>query len=273
MPGITLPKGFTGAEKAVALDYLETIGPGQNWSKVIRTFNRLREALVMIPGRGQRTFASIYTHLIDARLINPFIEALYQLDDVAEESAKLWASGAQQVAPILRKAGLYSPDDPPTRLLLAYCLYWWYATAKGYVFEVEIFRDLQRAGIDFLAHDIRQRAERFTAYDLQVSGFLGDIKTSTYFLTFVSKMLVSDFYITRLWLSETRSRTLVVFLKSLMWDEIDGDTLLVAWRELESNPSQPVRVAHRDGELVVANYELWKEKMRAYQARQEESNE
>ena len=58
-----------------------------------------------------------------------------------------------------------------------------------------------------------------------------------------------------------------------MWDEIDGDTLLVAWHELETNPSQPVRIAHSDGELVVADYDLWKDKMRAYQARQEETNE
>ena len=85
-------------------------------------------------------------------------------------------------------------------------------------------------------------------------------------------MLISDFYITRLWLSETRTRTLVVFLKSLMWEEIDGDTLLVAWHELENNPSQPVRIAHGSSELIVVDYELWKSKMRAYQAHQEESN-
>jgi hypothetical protein len=271
MPEIILPKGFTKAEKAVILDYLENVGPGQNWPKIIRTFNRLREGLVAVPGQGRRTFASVYTHLIDAHLMDPFIEALYQLDDVAKGNIKLWARGARQIAPMLRKAGLYFPDDPPTRLLLAYCLYWWHATAKGYAFEVEIFCDLQHAGIDFVAHNIRQRAERLAAYDLQVSQFLGDVKTSTYFLTLVSKVSVSDFYITRLWLSETRTRTLVVFLKSLMWDEIDGDTLLVAWHELETGLSKPVRIVHGNGELVVADYEQWKDKMRAYQTRQEQT--
>lgn len=174
---------------------------------------------------------------------------------------------------MLRKAQLDSPDIPETRLLLAYCLYWWEATAKGYAFEIEIFRDLEYSGIDFVAHNIRRQAERFTVYDLQVSRFLGDIKTSTYFLTLVSKTLACDFYITRLWLSETRSRTLVVFLKTLMWDEVDGDTLLVAWHELESNPSQPVRIVHGSGELVIADYGLWKDKMRAYQARREGNHE
>jgi hypothetical protein len=73
---ITLPKGFTETDKATALDYLETIGPALDWPRLVRTFNRLREALVPIPGQGRRTFASVYTHLIDARLMGPFIEAL-----------------------------------------------------------------------------------------------------------------------------------------------------------------------------------------------------
>jgi len=273
MPKITLPKGFSEVEKTIVLDYLETIGVGQDWARLVRTFNRLREAMVMIPGRGQRTFASIYTHLIDTHLMGPFIETLYQVDDVKASAVRLWASGAQQIVTLLCKAQLYSSDVPLTRLLLAYCLYWWEATAKGYAFEIEIFRDLEGRGIDFVAHDIRKSTERFTPYDLQIAHFLGDIKTSTYFLTLVSKTLVCDFYITRLWLSETRSRTLVVFLRSLMWDEIDGDTLLVAWQELENNPSQPVRIAHGSGELVVADYELWKDKVRAYQTRQEGNNE
>ncbi len=270
---ITLPKGFTETDKVVALDYLETIGVALDWPRLVRVFNRLREALVTIPGQGRRTFASVYTHLIDARLMGPFIEALYQTEDAAESAIRLWASGAQQISAVLRKAQLYSPDIPETRLLLAYCLYWWEATAKGYAFEIEIFRDLEYSGIDFVAHNIRHQAERFTVYDLQISRFLGDIKTSTYFLTLVSKTLACDFYITRLWLSGTRSRTLVVFLKSLMWDEIDGDTLLVAWHELEINPSQPVRIVHGSGELVVADYELWKDKVRAYQTRQEGNDE
>ena len=80
MPEIILPNRFTEAEKAVALDYLESIGPGQDWPQFIRAFNRLREALVVIPERGQRTFASVYTHIVDARLMDPFVNALYQLD-------------------------------------------------------------------------------------------------------------------------------------------------------------------------------------------------
>jgi hypothetical protein len=66
---------------------------------------------------------------------------------------------------------------------------------------------------------------------------------------------------------------LVVFLQTLMWDEIDGETLLVTWRELESCLPRSARIAHRSGELVVSDYEVWKEEMRAYQTRQEAQDE
>jgi len=274
MPEIILPTGFTEIERAMVLRYLEDVaGPGQDWLGLVRTFNRLRAAVVVIPGKGRRTFASLYTRLIDSHLTDPFIAALYSLDDVEQESVILWASGARRIRPVLEMAGLYAADDPPTRLLLAYCLYWWHATAKGYTFEVEIFRDLRQSGVDFTAHDPRLRSERFTPYDLIVLGFRGDVKTSTYFLSLAGRVLRSDFYITRLWLSEVRSRTLVVFLKTPMWDEIDGETLLIAWRELESCLPQPVRIAHRGGELVVSDYGVWKEKIRAYQSRQEVQDE
>lgn len=274
MPEIILPTGFTETEQALVLRYLEDVaGPGQDWPGLVRTFNRLREAIILVPGRGRRTFASLYTHLIDSRLTDPFITALYSLNDLEQGSATLWAAGARQIKPLLEVVGLYAADDPPTRLLLAYCLYWWHATAKGYTFEVEVFRDLRRSGVSFTAHDLRLRSERFAPYDLIVSGFRGDVKTSTYFLSLTGGVLGNDFYITRLWLSETRSRTLVVFLKLLMWDDIDGETLLVAWRGLESCLPQPVRIAHRGGELVVSDYGAWKEKMRAYQAREEVRDE
>lgn len=274
MPEITLPTGFTETERAMVLRYLEDVaGPEQDWPGLVRTFNRLREAIVMVPGKARRTFASLYAHLIDGRLTDPFITALYRLDDVEQGSVTLWAAGARRVRSLLEIEGLYAADDPPTRLLLAYCLYWWHATAKGYAFEVEIFRDLRRSGVSFTAHDLRLRSERFTPYDLIVSGFLGDVKTSTYFLSLTGGVLRNDFYITRLWLSKVRSRTLVVFLKTLVWNEIDGETLLVALRELESCLPQPARIAHRDGELVVSDYGVWKEKMRAYQSQQEVRDE
>jgi hypothetical protein len=102
MPEIILPTGFTETEQALVLRYLEDIaGPGQDWPGLVRTFNRLRKAIVVIPGKGRRTFASLYTHLIDSRLTEPFITALYRLDDLEQESVPLWAAGARRVKPLL----------------------------------------------------------------------------------------------------------------------------------------------------------------------------
>jgi len=43
--------------------------------------------------------------------------------------------------------------------------------------------------VSFTAHDLRLRTERFTPYDLIVSEFRGDVKTSTYFLSLTGGVL------------------------------------------------------------------------------------
>jgi hypothetical protein len=267
---IILPAGFTKAEQAEVLRWLDDVtGARLDWPTLVKAFNRLRQAILIIPNRGRRTFASLYANLIDRHLTDPFINALYGLTNVQQESIPLWAEGARQVQPFLEAAGLYVANSLPSRLLLAYCLYWWKATTKGYAFEVEILRDILQSHLTFTAHDPRLRSERFTPYDLMISGFKGDIKTSTYFLRLSTQRLKSQFYITRLWLSRTRSRTLVVFQKTLMWDKINGDTLLVYWHQLQFNFPQPMRIILQRGEFVVTDYEIWKQKMQAYQTQEE----
>lgn len=82
----------------------------------------------------------------------------------------------------------------------------------------------------------------------------------------VSRQQVSnDFFITRAWLPNQRSRILVVFLQELTWDEIDGETLFTQLSMLETVLPKPARIAYHSGELVVSEYEFWKEKMRQYQ--------
>lgn len=267
---VILPAGFTEAQQVEVLRWLDDVtGVRLDWRTLVQAFNRLRQAILIIPNRGRRTFASLYANLIDRHLTDPFINALYGLTTVQEESIPLWAEGARQVQPMLTAAGLYVPNQLPSRLLLAYCLYWWQATTKGYAFEVEILRDLSQSRLSFTAHDPRLRSERFTPYDLMVSGFKGDIKTSTYFLRLSTQRLKSQFYITRLWLSKTHSRTLVVFQKTLMWDKINGNTLLVDWHQLQFNLPQPMRIILQSGEFVVTDYEIWKEKIRVYQTEEE----
>ena len=85
-----------------------------------------------------------------------------------------------------------------SNLLVAYCLYFWESFAVGYAFEVEIFRDLSASGIEFSAHELRDRRARLSAHDLVVLNLYGDIKNTLYFLQVRrSQQLPHDFYITR----------------------------------------------------------------------------
>jgi hypothetical protein len=56
------------------------------------------------------------------------------------------------------------------------------AFARGYALEVEIFRDLEASGVQFAAHDLSDRHQRFSSSDLTISKIAGDIKTSVYFV-------------------------------------------------------------------------------------------
>ena len=166
----------------------------------------------------------------------------------------------------LQQVDLQRPEWPETNLLLSYCLYFWESFTAGYAFEVRIFRDLTASGMIFNAHDIRSRQERYLSYDLEVLGLYGDIKTSTYFLKVGrSKKLPHDFYITRFYDKKGRQRILVVMLKPAAWNQIDGNTVTKLLEEAAEAFPSPVRVELDVGPIVVADYEVWKEKVLLYQ--------
>jgi hypothetical protein len=91
---------------------------------------------------------------------------------------------------------------------------------------------------------------------------------SVYFLLKASgEAVTNDFFITRVWLPGQRTRTLVVFLQNVTWEEIDGETLQALLSDLETVLPHPARVSYHSGELVVADYDDWKWKMQNYQKR------
>lgn len=210
--------------------------------------------------RGKRTFRQVYEREIDLRLADPYIEQLLALSDVVTDSPALTAAFARQIRPALERAGLVHRAVPESWLLLAYCVYWWQSFARGYAFEVEIARDLQASGVEFHMHNIRHRAERLSPADLVVLDLLGDIKTSTYFLQVETGALPNDFYITRL-VEAGRRRTLVVFQKSSAWERINGDTVDGTLTEVMALLPQPVRLRRGGWELIVVEYEVWKQKV------------
>ncbi len=149
---------------------------------------------------------------------------------------------------------------------MAYCLFWWYSFTKGYAFEIEIFADLKQSGVAFDAHDLRVRAERFSAFDLFILAFCGDIKTSIYFLFLRPKTPArADFYVTRLY-ARQRTWLLVTFLKPMVWDAINGETQACRFDELPDVLPQPAKIQVGELTFIVADYEVWKQKVLEKQA-------
>jgi len=272
-PKVLLPSGLQQDHRSLVLRYLEdsTRLSGTEWPKLMEAFDLLNAATVVTEAE-QLSFSGVYRQQVEEQYAAAFMERLYTVTDVEKETPRLRATVSRVIVRALIEARLYRPEVPDSRFLLAYCLYWWYAFSKGYAFEVYIFRDLAGAGIQFRAHDLRSPAGRRSPYDLEVLGFRGDVKTSTYFLWLGrAQSLPHDFYITRLYTPGQRSRTLVVFAQESMWEEIDGETPMTIIESVPDVLPTPARLQHRDFEIIVADYEMWKQKVLRRQ--QEESNE
>ena len=267
---VLLPPELTVEHRQAIAQYLLRMDQlsYREWVIVIEAFDLLQQAVIIRVDDRAYTFVQIYHELVDERYADPFLRALLNADDVVRESIPLWATSARRISQELARLGLHEPlHHPESRYLLAYCLYWWHSFCKGYTFEIEIFRDLQQSGLSIEPHDLLDPIARFSPYDVIISGFRCDIKTSTYFLQHIKRQggLKSDCFITRVWLPNRRERIRVVFLTPQMWNAIDGETIRTRLTELPKVLPQPARIVHRSKELVVADYVLWKEKMRQYQ--------
>ena len=127
---------------------------------------------------------------------------------------------------------------------------------------VKRFRDLKHSGIEFVAHDLTKRDERFSPYDLTVLGFRGDVKTSTYFLHAArSYPLTNDFYLVRIYDMVRRMWLDIAMLKPTMWMVLDGDTMLCELDDVASLLPAPLQLIVRDEVLVVITYAEWKQRV------------
>lgn len=268
---VILPPALTEQHKAAALKFVQD--PRQltrsEWLSTLACFDLLHSAIVE-HGGGEETFARIYQRLIEARFADTYISVLYRVKNVTKAAEPLRAQVSRQIRGLLQRADLYNPIQTETFYLFAYCLYWWYAFAKGSAFEVEILRDLTQTGIEFQAHDLRHRRGRLSPFDLVVLGFTGDIKTSVYFLYVArSQTLANDFYITCLIDQHRRYRTLVVFLKPPAWEAIDGETTPATLRTLSAVLPAVAEIEHRGRTLVVLEYEEWKTRVLKVQRKEQ----
>jgi hypothetical protein len=267
---ILLPADFREEQRKIVLAYLVR-GHEFNrheWRQAVIAFDLLKHSMAVV---GPKTipFPIIYRQHVEDPYANAFIQKLYETESIEPASVKLWAEIAGQIVTNLTQIGLYRPNIPATRLLLAYCLYWWRSFTLGYALEIEVQQDLRQAGIQFEMHNLLKREERLSPYDIAVLGFKGDIKSSLYFLQAArSQTLPHDFYITRL-SGKQGSRIMVVFVQQSMWQEIDGDTLLTLLEEIADTLPKAAHITHKGTTLTVIDYQLWKEKVRRRQSKED----
>jgi len=261
---LRLPTDFTDGQQRLILKYLVEGRQALNqaeWRLILDGFDLLHQALIVTQEKTL-TFRQVYQEQVDCPFADLYLAELLKLPDTTRGYPSLRARMARVITKRLRH------DIPETNLPLAYCLYFWESFAAGYAFEVEIYRDLTAAGIDFEAHDIRNRHARRSPYDLKVLGLQGDIKTSLYFLYVRrGRGLPHDFYITRFY-QGYRQRTLVVMLKPKAWDQIDGDTVKASLEKAARHFPLPATAKLEAGTIVIVDYEVWKQKVLRRQQRQ-----
>ena len=263
---IQLPSTFTRRYRQVITRYLS-----QGWWRLsaserragFEAFNILHAAWVQWDDESL-TFRQVYDTYVDRVWADRYIDELLSLSNPAEQHSALRRRFVTLVVSSLRKIGLVQWSVPDSQVMLAYILHWWESFAAGYAFEVEIFHDLRESGIRFEAHDLRDRVARRSPYDLKVLGQSGDMKTSLYFLQPPRRPLVSQFYITRVDTGRG-TRTLIVLLKPEAWRLIDGETVFTNLAELAQVLPQSAEVQVGPVRLIVADYQLWKKKVRRKQ--------
>ena len=263
---ITLPTTFTERHRRAVEQYIQNarLTP-TGWQDVLEAFDLLGQTRVQTEDET-RTFAAIYRAVIEEPIAADFLVRLLQLADSEREGIPLKAAYARTITGRLLKSRWYDPVTRHSLYLRAYCIFWWDSFAKGYVFEVAVYRDLKAASIAFVAHDITDPEQRRLGYDLLVSGWRGDIKTSPYFLaTARTQILRHDFYITRLYDRERRDRVWAVIVQPKVWTAINGETEAADLSQAHQLFPAPSHFYHRNRCRVVAAYEVWKTKILAYQ--------
>ncbi len=235
-----------------------------DWATLSDAVNALSDSVVTADG-DEQTFRQFYNERVDAHFADPFLAQLVTLIDVEGEGRQAQAIFAREIGWLPDKAEGFNRDDNHCRLLLIYCLYWWAAFARGYIFEVVIFRDLAASGIQFVGHNLARRNERFSRYDLFLLDLRGDIKHTTYFLTADRlSLLDSDFFITRWFLGRGWLR--VAILRETAWDifslpPCDDQRQIVTLDEVAL--TLPITCAFFiDGALLTTlDYDQWKQRV------------
>lgn len=271
---ITLAPHLSEEDRALAVRYLLTprsLRPEER-VRTLGVFDGLGASAITVGGRTE-TFARFYRAHVEDKHADTFLDRLLNANDPEAVGGQLLRETWQRIVSDLRSLGVQLAGDLGQQCLVAFCGYWWQSFGKGYIREVTVFRDLERSGIRFVAHDLRQRQERFSPHELTVLGFRGDVKTSTRFLhTARSYPLSSDFYLVRIYDPARRTWWDIALMKPAVWQKIDGDTTPCELDDVAQLLPTPLRMVTRDEALIVITYEDWKQRVLRAQAQAKEES-
>ncbi|MBL7065730.1 MAG: hypothetical protein ISS49_16250 [Anaerolineae bacterium] len=264
---IRLPVAFTDHHEQVVRKHLVGVErlTKDDWRLLIEAMDSLRRAEIVESGRRE-SFSAVYDRLVDAVYADETIERLFALADPEAEGERLRAAVARRIMNDLRTTGLWRADVPASQWITAFCLYWWQVFVKGYVFEISIYRDLDKSGIHYAHHDLRKRRARFSKHDLEIMSFRGDVKTSTYFVfTRRTEALAHDFYITRMYHANARRWYQVVWLTPAFWSLLNGEPTPVAYNFVWQVLPNVAQITLRGRHFVIVLYDEWKQRVIAQQ--------
>jgi hypothetical protein len=260
---VELTSALTDEQKAAVLRYLgeaERFSSAE-WVTLLEAFTTLHDSTVQLE-EATLSFQVFYERLVDRKSSDQFIAELLANTDVSVQASALQARYARQIYQQLRSPPYVLGSTPESECLLAYCLYWWASFARGYTFEWETFRDLTDAGIRFVAHDLLVREQRRSPVDLMVLDLMGDVKSTTYFLYVARSFpLTCDFYITRIYHGAEQRYVRIALLTGEAWRRIDGDTVSGDLARAPSLLPQVVGITFLGYDLIVVDYEVWKQKI------------
>jgi hypothetical protein len=264
---IRLPSGLSQANRVIARRFIM----GETFSEADRpllfeTFDLLHNAII-VTALGKEQFSDVYERLVERPFADDYLRRLLESSEPETLAEPLRAQVSRKILPTLKTNGLVDADKPHAFYLLAYCLYWWYAFAKGYAFEIIILKDMEAAGIQYQAHHLLNIQTRRSPFDVAVLGFRGDIKSSIYFLHAVrTRGIQHHFYITRVYDHSKHRYIRVVFLKPEAWQAIDGETTPIPLKDLAVALPGVFQIPQGDTMLVIVTYEDWKARVLRVQA-------
>lgn len=160
------------ADRALAVRYLtqpRQLTPDERL-RALGLFDALGASAVTV-GNQTTSFAAFYKAHVEEKYATPFFDRLLAAEDAPSAGNQLLRETWQQIVRDLRDVGVQLAGDMGQQCLVAFCGYWWQAFGKGYIREV-VFRDLERSGIEFTAHDLRDASARFSGRRA-VSGYGG----------------------------------------------------------------------------------------------------